>query len=192
MRLSINGITIFRSKDADPPHPIDKDYPLAARRSRTSNGSPVIGLLLAFAFVIAGVGMLLETIFFQVTSVKAIGEVVEVHESVTEKGEVLYSPTFKWRDQSGGTQTGSPSTKASWYDFRIGAEVHILYDPTDPEDVRVSDTESLWSAPVLVMMVGLIFAFLSWQVLHYRAQRQKADRKAKHEAQTRHLNRGQS
>lgn len=69
-----------------------------------------------------------------------------------------YRPTFRFTDGEGAEHTVTPSSSKSWWNYRKGQTIEVLYDPAKPDGARPSDTMSTWFAPGLIGLISLGFA----------------------------------
>ena len=119
-------------------------------------------------FMVSGVLMFLgglylayDAVTFTQRAEEAVGEVIHVerHTSRDSDGDIsiTYMPTFRYRDEAGATHEGQTSMSSSEWDFGIGEQVDILYDPNDPSSVRIDGFWSLYLVPIILVIFGLVF-----------------------------------
>ncbi|MEM1161240.1 MAG: DUF3592 domain-containing protein [Pseudomonadota bacterium] len=113
--------------------------------------------------VAVGLWFLADAMAFDDIALSARGEVlsVERHQSVDkDTGQVTYTytPTFRFVGQNGDTYQAETHVAASVYNFRIGTQKDLLYDPARPDEVRLTGFGSRYGLPLGFIVGGLIFA----------------------------------
>ncbi len=134
----------------------EADYKKGKKQFRMIGiGIVVIGLLIA-AYTFNGI----------LGSLKTIGKVVSVERSYSTSGSsssrnknVSYTPTFSFVDSDGKTHQAPTSHSTSSYNYPIGEEVKIYYDPKDLSSIRINNFLALWKLPMIFWAVG---GFLVW------------------------------
>jgi hypothetical protein len=131
----------------------------AASASAGSRGVSRFFLLFALIpLIFVGVGgyMMVDAIRFSGIAEKTVGIVIDLDVDSDSDG-TTYTPVFRFVDSRGSTHSGRTHIASSEYDYAIGAEEEILYDPGAPEDgVRINGIFSLWGLPAIFLGVGLI------------------------------------
>ena len=117
----------------------------------------VIGLGLIFEAL--GVWFAVDAIRFSARSQLANAEVLEVarsERSTGDRGEVsvTFTPTLRYRIDSGELVTSKPRVCSGDYDFAVGDEVAVMYDRGNPSDVRIGGPGALWTFPVIFLLAG--------------------------------------
>jgi len=116
-------------------------------------------LLIAFVpLIFVGIGgyMLVDAIRFAGVAVKTVGVVIDLDVDSDSDG-TTYTPVFRYVDSAGVRRSGRTHIASSEYDYAIGTEEEILYDPAAPEDgVRINGLFSLWGFPLIFLGLGLI------------------------------------
>ncbi len=122
------------------------------------------------ALVFMGVGVLMflgglylfyDAVAFAQRAESAVGEVINVEQHTSRDSEgdlsITYTPTFRYTDATGQVREGAPSMSSSEYDYGIGEQEDILYDPDDPTDVRVDSFWSLYLMAIMLVIFGVVF-----------------------------------
>lgn len=121
-------------------------------------------------FFCVGSYMLFDTYKFMQTSQTTTGVVLSVDRVVTQDEDgtsITYSPVFRYEDANGAPFTGSPALRSSGYNFPIGSEVAIRFDPTNPQDVRVDGLFSIWAFGGIFAFMGALFTLVGFFVPRY-------------------------
>ncbi len=115
-------------------------------------------LIVLFPLIFVGFGgyMLFDAIRFIGVAQEAVGTVVDIDIHSDSDG-TTYTPTFQFTDEGGQIRTGRTHISSSGYDYAMGAQEEILFDPHALDaDVRVNGVFSLWGLPVIFSTVGLL------------------------------------
>jgi len=120
---------------------------------------PAILLLIPLGFALLGVWLLVDAVRFIGVAVPSEGKVISVEADSSGDG-VTYTPTIRYTGQDGVTRDAPTHVSSSGYDYRLGTRVDILYDPSEPDEVRIDSVVSLWALPLGFTILGsLLFAF---------------------------------
>ncbi len=131
----------------------------APKKRRTPRYLALLFILFPLIFVGVGGYMLLDAIRFSGVAVGAVGTVVDVDVHSDSDG-TTYTPIFRYTDQDGRDHQAPTHISSSGYDYSIGSQEWILYDPGAPNDeVRIDGVFSLWGLPVIFTSVGLMVFF---------------------------------
>lgn len=133
---------------------------LRARRVIVGAFSVVAALLL-----VVGIVLLVSSIRFVGSSETTLGTVVEVsaeQSCKTRDGRRecsdTYRPTVTYTTAAGEEITFTSRTSTSDWNFPVGTEVTVRYDPADPQGARLDGWFSTWGAATIVGGLGVLFA----------------------------------
>jgi uncharacterized protein DUF3592 len=115
----------------------------------------LIGVLTILASVVPlgiGVHFYRSTARFVSVAVACEGRITQLEFHQSEHG-TSYTPVFVYRDASGIERTGRGSLSNSRASYTSGDSIPLLYDPANPDDVRVNRTWSLWFAPLICAII---------------------------------------
>lgn len=88
------------------------------------------------------------------------GTVVHIESRQTgSDGSMTYIPTILFFDKVG--KEHQISTMYSTYNFKMGKELAIYYDPKNVSALRLGDFYSLWSIPLLLTSLGFFLLLTS-------------------------------
>lgn len=92
--------------------------------------------------------------------------VVVAHEEERAKGPNdrwtnFYYPIIEFRDLKGVQRRITSSIGSSAKPYRDGAAVTVLYDPADPEKIKMESFRELWLMPLVLSGMGVIFIIAS-------------------------------
>lgn len=111
---------------------------------------------LPLLFLLIGIGALVEAVLFSAGASRTVGLVVDVSVSRDSDG-ASYAPMIAYQSADGQTHTGVTHISSGNYDYARGDRVDILYDPADPEIVRIDSFFSLYGFGLIFALVGGAF-----------------------------------
>ncbi|MEM7059608.1 MAG: DUF3592 domain-containing protein [Pseudomonadota bacterium] len=136
-------------------------------------------------FVFGGVFELVGSAWFGFKAQQAVGEVISVEKRYLSSGNdgsnFSFRPTVRYQDSMGKTFASAVYASSSEFDFEPGTRVDVLYDPANPEDVRIRDLWSLYVSPVSYTLVGLLCLVVGVFLYPSRVSRRKPNRSARDE-----------
>lgn len=140
------------------------------RGGGSRQGNPFKWIIVAVGLIIAcvGAGFLYSSYTFLQTAVSATGTVLSVETTRERKrntdgdweDSVTHQPTLRYTDADGVERQVKTSMRSSNYNFVVGSEVSIYYDPAAPENVRINDFMSNWGFGGIFLAFGLILSTL--------------------------------
>jgi hypothetical protein len=115
-------------------------------------------------FLVLGVGLLVGC-FFAVTRTKrflanaheAQAEVIALQHRVGTHHERSYYPVLRYRTQQGTTQEVVSNVGTNPPRYKEGDSVVVLYDPAQPDNVRIHTFFNVWVFPLVLGALGVIF-----------------------------------
>lgn len=115
-------------------------------------------------FLVAGVGLLVGC-FFAITRTQrflanargAQAEVIALQQRLGTGQERSYYPVLRYQTQEGSTQEVVSSVGSNPPRYKEGDSVDILYDPAEPDNVRIHTTFNVWAFPIILGGIGVIF-----------------------------------
>lgn len=113
-------------------------------------------MALVFLVPLAGTCYLgYQSLWFKFAAAEAQGEVVSIHPTLVVEYPIGAERIVRW-----GAPHGDP------LDLAVGASVRVLYDPADPERVRLDLFDEMWLSTLLLggltLFVGLFSAGFVW------------------------------
>ncbi|MCF6272835.1 MAG: DUF3592 domain-containing protein [Rhodobacteraceae bacterium] len=115
-------------------------------------------------FLGAGLVWLFTSYLWVANATETIGTVTKINPQITETADgpqTLFNPefSFTWTD---GTQTNAPLGLASpEFDFEIGTELTILFDPSQKDNVRFTGFVFNYFGAIIILTIGAMFALIS-------------------------------
>jgi hypothetical protein len=85
------------------------------------------------------------------------GTVVRMLSKSGSKGGIIYAPVYQFRTIDGRTIEVEESIYSKPPQFQEGQSVDILYEPQNPEGARVKKWMNLYSLPLVLGGMGVIF-----------------------------------
>ncbi|HUE98684.1 MAG TPA: DUF3592 domain-containing protein [Anaerolineales bacterium] len=76
---------------------------------------------------------------------------------IVSDSEGASAPVFKFTASNGGVIEKQEKVYSSPPGYQVGQTVDILYDPGNPHGARLAKTSSLYFAPILLAVMGVIF-----------------------------------
>ena len=139
-----------------------------------TKGIRIFALLLILSSLLPfglAVSTFVQTKKFLATSAPAVAEVSALEEAGSAEGAILYAARFKFTDPKGSEVEALSRDSSSSPKLSVGDVVNILYDTSNPSDVRIDSWWGLWGASVFCLAFGFIdlvigaVAFLSAPIL---------------------------
>lgn len=128
---------------------------LGGHASESKKNRIVIWVITAFGVIafVSGVAALVLTVKFVNSAVETTARVVHVQISYGDDS-TTYKPTVQFRDTNGRTVEAESWMSSSSYDFNVGEKIPILYDPADPENIRLNYFFEKWGFGVILTGIG--------------------------------------
>ena len=141
-----------------------------------TKGIRIFALLLILSSLLPfglAVSTFVQTKKFLATSAPApvAAEVSALEEAGSAEGASLYAARLKFTDPKGNEFEALSRDSSSSPELSVGDVVNILYDTSNPSDVRIDGWWGLWGASVFCFVFGFIdlvigaVAFLSAPIL---------------------------
>lgn len=116
-------------------------------------------------FLVVGLGLLVgsfgaysRTKRFLSAAREARAEVVGMDERHGGSSQSrAYHPILRYRTQEGVTKEIVSSVGSNPPRYKKGDTVAVLYDPANPDDMRIHSFGSVWIVPMILAFVGVIF-----------------------------------
>lgn len=87
------------------------------------------------------------------------GTITAVANQLSESGSSLAKPTFTFTvDQT--THSVTPNSFVSPSPGRVGDNVPILYDPSQPQNARINAFVYTWATPVVLILLGFVLTLI--------------------------------
>lgn len=115
-------------------------------------------------FIGAGMVWLFTSYLWVANAKETIGTVTKINSQITETADgaqTLYNPVFyyKWSD---GTEISAPLGLASpEFNFEIGSEHTILFDPSQKDNVRFPGFAFNYFGAIVILTIGAMFTLIS-------------------------------
>jgi len=88
------------------------------------------------------------------TMINHTGTVVE-KVRVERPGETAnFYPVVEFKTQTGEVFRFEGKTSGTEYEYKIGEQVEILYDPQDPQGAMINSWKELWFPSIAMMIIG--------------------------------------
>ncbi|MEM6551692.1 MAG: DUF3592 domain-containing protein [Planctomycetota bacterium] len=105
--------------------------------------------------------MMWSTLDLRSNGRSVLATVTDVERETSRSSEggtsTTYRPTFEFEDESGRMHTVTTSSSTSWWDFRVGEQITVLYDTRDPSRARPTGFMSDWFVALLTGFLGVVF-----------------------------------
>ena len=115
-------------------------------------------------FLVLGVGLLVGCFFafvrtqrFLASAREAQAEVVALQQRVGSGNERSYYPVLRFRTQEGSTKEVVSNVGSNPPRYKEGDSVVVLYDPAQPDNVRIHTAFNVWVFPIILGAIGIIF-----------------------------------
>jgi hypothetical protein len=119
--------------------------------------------LLAIAFMIAALWLLLRRFAVAATGATASGEVVGF-ESREDDGSIHYLPVVSFTDHRGNSHRFKSVAGTTEQRPPIGSSVRVRYLRASPEHAYIATFLHMWAAPLglFVLGAGALLAYVQW------------------------------
>ncbi len=118
--------------------------------------------ILGTLFFVFGLASGLQSIRQISTFARAQGSVVDVVTRVDSDGDTTYAPVVEFTAANGRRYEFTNSTSNNPSPYKIEQRVTVLYDPTNPINVRIDSPADLWILPFVFMLIGGIHGLIGW------------------------------
>jgi len=115
-------------------------------------------LWIAIPIFVAALVLSVRSVIFVSVAVRTDAAVtnVECRESSSSTGgHTTYRPTFEFQDASGQQHKVQLGHSSSAYSYCVGEHVAILYDPKEPQRVRVASFQGTWGLTLMLLFLGM-------------------------------------
>jgi len=138
-----------------------------------------------FLFLLGGAMHFFDSAGFLFKAQRTVGEVTSVEKHYIKSGNdgpvFNYRPTVRYQVSTGQTYSTAVRRSSSDYDFDIGKRIDVLYDPENPEHVRIKDFWATYVNSIGIAFTGLICLFLGGFLRPRRSSCRKRGQIKKHE-----------
>jgi Protein of unknown function (DUF3592) len=129
---------------------------------------PLLFLLFGSGCLALGLWYVVRLLRLRQRGVRTVGVIRERTQSPRPDGgstlrvtiEFLDSAQIK-RQAAAGVTTGGISFGSAGSKFEIGDQVPIIYDPAEPNELRIDTFLNSWFGPMVVVAIGLTFLTVS-------------------------------
>ncbi len=141
---------------------------MAQKSKMDDRFAALLALLMGIGLFGAGAWNLKSNYDFAHHAVAAVGTVISVDSFRDSKNTEKFRPTFSLIDPSGAQITTRTSLYAPGYDYAVGEQVDILYNPDDPGEMRIDSWLYQWGVWIVMLIVGTSGLVFSVVILrHY-------------------------
>jgi hypothetical protein len=113
-------------------------------------------------FLLTGIILLYKNTQFVKNATKTTGEIVE-YTSYMQRTRTMYTPIIEFKTFN-NTTVKFPSPSSSNWKPKIGKTVNIVYHEENPEKAKLDSVFMLYILPVILIVLGLFLAFLTFSV----------------------------
>ncbi len=126
------------------------------------------------ALLVGALALALSTRRFIASADRSTGTVVELIQ-VRDKddGSVTYKPVVEYTSKRGQRITFTSSFSSNPPSYSVGESVDVLYAPDEPNDARIDGFGSLWLGPLILSLIGAVFAAIGLAIVLTSRARQK-------------------
>jgi hypothetical protein len=121
---------------------------------------PAFGLIFVVVGAVLGVGALfalVRTRRFLAQAYEAAAEVVGLQQRLGTNQERAYYPVLRYRTQGGTTHEVVSSVGSNPPRYQEGDRLSVLYDPENPENMRIHSFLNVWAFPLILGVTCVIF-----------------------------------
>jgi len=143
--------------------------PTAEEQARRHSISVVFFLIMGISTAIGGPIWAMKQYRFVQNTVSTTAVVTKIE--IPNPVNTAYKPTFIFKTQTDHQwEVRAPHASASW-NFKIGQEIEIRYDPLNPKDAMPSGWFGIWIGPLLLTIFGFVFTVLAIMDIRSRSIR---------------------
>ncbi len=117
--------------------------------------------LLPMLTIGAGLLWAISSFMWLNNAVETTGTVTKVYTWEQEGGPTLYGPEFSYMWTDGTETIGTLGIASPEFNFEIGSEHTVLYDPAQKGMLRFPDFAFNYFGPVVIIAFGAMFALIS-------------------------------
>lgn len=93
--------------------------------------------------------------------------------STRKKDSVTYHPVIVFETESGSMIEFKSSTGSNKKNYAKGEMVEVMYQPSSPQQARMSDFFSLWGASAILGGLGSVFFMVGFSIFFFGNRRKK-------------------
>lgn len=117
-------------------------------------------------FLLIAIGTAAYTVYFVHTALRAGGSVVEMQQTTDkDSGDVLYAPTFQFRDSAGVSHTVASTVYQSPPAFHVGDTVSVIYLANHPDSARINAYWDVWGFTTVFGILGVVFSAIGLGII---------------------------
>lgn len=95
------------------------------------------------------------------------GTVVALEESRSTSGNgTAYYPVIHYQTHEGSQHEVTATVGGNPPDFQVGDSVAVLYDPENPETMRLDASLHIWFPSILLGVFGVIFTLMGYGMMN--------------------------
>jgi len=121
--------------------------------------------MMPILFLGAGLGWLVSSFMWVSNAQETIGTVTQVYEqgtnTATDGTDVFFSPEFSYTWTDGSQTIGALGLSSPEFNFEIGSEHAILFDPSQKGNVRFPGFAFNYFAAIVILAISAMFALIS-------------------------------
>jgi hypothetical protein len=129
---------------------------------------------IGLAMLVGAAVLVLNTRKFIATAARGPGKVVELREvRDTDDGSITYKPVVTFTSPGGTSVTFESSFSSRPPAYSVGETVDVLFAPDDPSDARINGFGSLWFGPLILSILGAVFAAVGGGIILFRRRSER-------------------
>jgi hypothetical protein len=120
------------------------------------NCSILFLMLIACPFLLIGLSEVYKTAQMTRNFVATRGTVVDNVWRPFAHGGAAYVPVVDFQTRDGQAVRFTDGIGTFPPEYEVGAQVNVLYDPSDVQNARVTSWKRIWFAPTLITSIGML------------------------------------
>ena len=125
----------------------------------------VLVWMMPILFLGAGLGWLVSSFMWVSNAQETIGTVTQVYEqgtnTATDGNDVYFNPEFSYTWTDGSQTIGALGLSSPEFNFEIGSEHTILFDPSQKGNVRFPGFSFNYFGAIVILAISAMFALIS-------------------------------
>lgn len=112
-------------------------------------------------FLGAGLAWFVSSYLWVANAEETIGIVSKINSQAIDDTQVLFNPEYSYAWTDGSQTLGALALASPEFNFEIGTEHSILFDPSQKSDVRFPGFVFNYYGAIVILSIGTMFALIS-------------------------------
>ena len=135
----------------------------------------ILVMVFSVPWFVVGIIFAVRTHLFIQSAIHAKGIIVELEQRRSDEGSTVYSPVCTFTDVQGNTHKVSISIYSNPAIVGVGDEIEVLYDPDNPQKVRINRFLYLRTLEAIFTAIGVSYLVLFLWLALYAKRKMKSE-----------------